>query len=198
MPEARELIEKANAHALAIFPDEVTHDYEPPPGVNKHPLGKIVVDRSNLRFAFVIGAQFTLEEQARLLEERTRERDEADRRAGAAERENAHLREANAKRAKWLRDAKDARGYSDNTSFDTVWADTCALADRAEAAEAEVKRLREALDGILAADREALADHGAKRGIADCIDNHGQPYQSQFLADALSRARQAAQEGQER
>lgn len=46
-----EIIEEA----YRLFPDEV----EP---VDYHPLGKIVVDRSNLRFAFVTGAQFALQQ----------------------------------------------------------------------------------------------------------------------------------------
>lgn len=37
--------------AYRLFPDEV----EP---VDYHPLGKIVVDRGNLRFAFLEGARF--------------------------------------------------------------------------------------------------------------------------------------------
>lgn len=39
------------AEAYRLFPDEV----EP---VDYHPLGKIVVDRGNLRFAFLEGARF--------------------------------------------------------------------------------------------------------------------------------------------
>lgn len=42
---------------------------------------------------------------------------------------------------------------------------------------------------MLSADREALADHRPKGGVADCIDNSGTPYQSQFLGDALSAMR---------
>ncbi|GAB3763656.1 hypothetical protein GCM10028796_17550 [Ramlibacter monticola] len=54
------------------------------------------------------------------------ERDEADRRAGAAERELDSLREAAAARTRWLDKAKDAAGYDRNVSFDVVWADTLA------------------------------------------------------------------------
>ncbi|GJD65134.1 hypothetical protein [Methylobacterium frigidaeris] len=70
------------------------------------------------------------------------ERDEADRRAGAAEREMASLKEEARKRRWWLDDAKRSRGYSMNTSFDVVWAETCAKADEAD-------RLREALQAML-------------------------------------------------
>lgn len=48
---------------------------------------------------------------------------------------------------------------------------------------------REVMEVVLSADREALANHRPKWGIADCIDNDGVPYQSQYLGDALNRAR---------
>lgn len=54
--------DRALALALEMFPDEVTHDYEPPPGVPKHPAGKIVTDRGDLRFAFVAGFKAAREE----------------------------------------------------------------------------------------------------------------------------------------
>jgi hypothetical protein len=56
------------------------------------------------------------------------ERDEADRRAGAAERRCADLSDAAIKRASWLRKAKAQAGYSDRTSFDVVWSETLAKA----------------------------------------------------------------------
>lgn len=46
---------------------------------------------------------------------------EADRRAGAAEREMSHLKDAAAARATWLSKAKRDAGVSDNVSFDVVW-----------------------------------------------------------------------------
>lgn len=54
-----------------------------------------------------------------------------------------------------------------------------------------VGRLVEAAGKILSCDREALADHRPKGGIADCIDNTGVAYQSQFMADALEALRSA-------
>lgn len=70
---------------------------------------------------------------------------------------------------------------------------------RAQAAEASnaalVKRvveLTEIVAVVLQADREALADHRPKWGLADCVDNDGKPYQSHFLGDALARARSLA------
>lgn len=42
---------------------------------------------------------------------------------------------------------------------------------------------------MLSADREALANHRPKWGVADCVDNAGVPYQSQWFADALTDAR---------
>lgn len=60
------------------------------------------------------------------------ERDEADRRAGAAERLLADRDDSIMRREQWLRRAKEERGYGQNTSFDRVWSETCALADRAK------------------------------------------------------------------
>lgn len=45
------------------------------------------------------------------------------------------------------------------------------------------------LGAVLSADREALANHGPKWGLADCIDNAGTPYQSAGLAATLETAR---------
>ncbi|WP_404711545.1 hypothetical protein [Sphingomonas sp. MMS24-J13] len=50
-----------------------------------------------------------------------RERDDADRRAGAAERRSEQLAESASARELWLRQAKQDAGFSDNTSFDAVW-----------------------------------------------------------------------------
>lgn len=53
---------------------------------------------------------------------------EADRRAGAAERQMEDLKEAAAKRSNWLYKAKQEAGYDSSISFDIVWAETLALA----------------------------------------------------------------------
>lgn len=58
------------------------------------------------------------------------ERDEADRRAGAAERMAERDREAAVARSSWLAKAKDQWGVSYAVSFDVVWAQ--ALAARSE------------------------------------------------------------------
>lgn len=50
------------------------------------------------------------------------ERNEADRRAGAAERNAAYYIDAYQKRRDWSDDAKEAAGYHRNVSFDEVWA----------------------------------------------------------------------------
>jgi hypothetical protein len=55
------------------------------------------------------------------MEQLRAERDEADRRAGAAERRLASLEDAAAKREQWLREAKEAAGFSPYVSFDVVW-----------------------------------------------------------------------------
>ena len=57
------------------------------------------------------------------------ERDEADRRAGAAERKLAALEETERKTQSWLAEQKRRRGYGPHVSFDRVWADTCTKAD---------------------------------------------------------------------
>lgn len=71
------------------------------------------------------------------IERLQRELAEADRRAGAAEREMAQLKKDAAARTSWLDCAKRDRGYSGWDSFDKVWAETCALADEAIKAKAE-------------------------------------------------------------
>ena len=95
----------------------------------------------------------TCDQAASTIEALTAERDEADRRAGAAERKIDRLEEAARKEQSWLMDAKISRGATINDSFDQVWAETCSLADRAQSAEAardqalaQVGRLREALE----------------------------------------------------
>lgn len=82
-------------------------------------------------------------------EEVRAERDEADRRAGAAERKLAHLQEAAAARASWLSKAKAQAGYSDNVSFDVVWAE-------ALAALHEIRAQPPAWGGV------AVLDHGMR------------------------------------
>jgi hypothetical protein len=61
-------------------------------------------------------------------------------------------------------------------------------------AEEQRKALVEALQMVLSCDREALANHRPKGGIADCIDNAGTPYQSAYLGKALDKARAALSE----
>lgn len=65
------------------------------------------------------------------------ERDDADRRAGAAERRAAHLAENLAAKQEWERRAKKQAGYPDQVSFDEVWKD--ALAALLEKREADRK-----------------------------------------------------------
>lgn len=50
------------------------------------------------------------------------ERDEADRRAGAAERQLEHANDNIRARTRWLDQAKDDAGFHRNVSFDKVWA----------------------------------------------------------------------------
>ncbi len=85
-------------------------------------------------------ARDRISQQDAELERLRREIAEADRRAGAAEREMAQLKTDAATRRMWLDDAKRDRGYSIWDSFDKVWAETCALADEALTAKAEETR----------------------------------------------------------
>lgn len=55
------------------------------------------------------------------------ERDEADRRAGAAERELANERKSAETSASWVSKAKAQWGVNDNTSFDVVWEQAMAM-----------------------------------------------------------------------
>lgn len=81
------------------------------------------------------------------------ERDEADRAAGAAMRRIAYLEDGERKSNSWLSKAKAAEGYSDNTSFDDVWANLRAERDRlkalvtADPVKADTDRL-DWLDGV--------------------------------------------------
>jgi hypothetical protein len=59
------------------------------------------------------------------------ERDEADRRAGAAERGWEADKETLATYRRHRDKLKEERGYNPNVSFDTVWKETCAKADAA-------------------------------------------------------------------
>ncbi len=67
------------------------------------------------------------------------ERDEADRRAGAAERRSAHLTDAATSRESWLRKAKSEWGVESNVSFDVVWAEALALKAASDASKLENK-----------------------------------------------------------
>jgi len=68
-----------------------------------------------------------------------RERDEADRRAGAAERNLEHLEDRQRKADAWMRERKDEVGVSENAPFDDAWK---ALASELAAIKAENERLR--------------------------------------------------------
>lgn len=61
--------------------------------------------------------------------------------------------------------------------------------------EGEIERLRGALEKIISADREIMADSRKRGGLADCVDNTGQAYQSQWLGEVLAKARAVLQPG---
>lgn len=58
------------------------------------------------------------------------ERDEADRRAGAAERELGWLKDESRSRGQWLSEAKKKAGYEDHISFDRVFEDLLAAKEK--------------------------------------------------------------------
>lgn len=103
------------------------------------------------------------------------ERDEADRRAGAAERGWEADKETLATYRRHRDKLKEERGYNPNVSFDTVWKETCAKADAALIlAPDTLRQVREALEGITGHD--ALQDP---------------EYMSESLNDALAACRAA-------
>jgi len=94
------------------------------------------------------------------------ELDEADRRAGEAERKLAYYIDWQRKNQSWLSEAKRAEGYSDNTSFDDVWANLRAERDRLRAAlEADpIRADTERLDWLDRVNTGANARNGTKYG----------------------------------
>lgn len=60
------------------------------------------------------------------------ERDEADRRAGAAERTTAYADKENIAHRRWLSKAKKQWGVSDYVSFDKVWEEALNLKKAAD------------------------------------------------------------------
>jgi len=83
------------------------------------------------------------------VKELEKERDDADRRAGAAERQNAWLNDAAFRREKWLDEAKDAWGVRRGVSFDVVWDECLKLKPELNASKQREAKLREALEMII-------------------------------------------------
>jgi outer membrane murein-binding lipoprotein Lpp len=113
------------------------------------------------------------------------ERDDADRRAGAAERENAHLRDSEAMRNSWFAMAKEDAGYGINTSFDVVWIGTMA---KVRTLTAEVERLRKAMAAVASMPgREWLAGQLA---LGEALQGGGEnlDYVLRLTADEASDA----------
>lgn len=90
----------------------------------------------------------------------TQERNEADRRAGAAERHMASLKDDSFKREQWLDKAKREAGYDRSVSFDVVWA---AALKALLKIDSRAQKLADARDALKIAD-EALD----KEGHAEC------------------------------
>lgn len=116
-----------------------------------------------------------------------KERDEADRAAGAAMRRIAYLEENERKQARWLSEAKRAQGYSDNTSFDEVWAKVRAERDRLRALVAAdpVKADTDRLDWLDAVNQRTNSHYGTKYGWKFDI-NHNRAALTDMNVPALS------------
>lgn len=65
-----------------------------------------------------------------ILDRVVRERDDADRRAGAAARQLEYAQDSASRRSSWLDKAKKEWGVDSNVSFDVVWAEALALKAR--------------------------------------------------------------------
>ena len=85
--------------------------------------GRIGADNENYGCQITIGEARLIIEAVEAL---TSERDEADRRAGAAERRKMNLEVAEVKRRQWTDDAVRAAGFPLYASFDSVWAEALA------------------------------------------------------------------------
>jgi len=116
-----------------------------------------------------------------------KERDEADRSAGAAMRRIVQLEDSERKSNMWLSEAKRAEGYSDNTSFDDVWANVRAERDRLRALVAAdpVKADTDRLDWLDAVNQRANARYGSKYGWK-FENNHNRAALTDNNAPALS------------
>lgn len=77
------------------------------------------------------------------LADMTKERDEADRRAGAVERSLEHAKDSISRQQSWLYDAKKAWGVSTNVSFDVVWAECLKLKSALKAAEEALRKIED-------------------------------------------------------
>lgn len=99
--------------------------------------------------------------------------DDADRRAGAAERLLAFANDSIQKRRQWLDRAKDTLGYHRNVSFDRVWADTL---DRIESGDRARERFSERV-------------HELRSGILDVLSASDTYADGPVLDDALAKAR---------
>ena len=102
------------------------------------------------------------------------ELDEADRRAGAAERKLAYYIDWHEKNQAWLSEAKRAEGYGNNTPFDEVWANLRAERDRLRAAlEADpIRSDTERLDWLDAVNAKANERNGTSYGWAFDINQN--------------------------
>ena len=91
-----------------------------------------------------------LEQLRQRVAELEMERDEADRRAGAAERGYASYLDAAVARDSWLKKAKAQWGADSNISFDVVWAEALAQKEQITTLKSERDELNESVECLSA------------------------------------------------
>lgn len=98
-----------------------------------------------------------------------KERDEADRRAGAAERHAEYQSERIGAREQWLRDAKAAWGVDDRVSFDVVWKEALALRSRLHTAETNLSNAKALLEAFVIAMRSGATTEDILETVRDGV-----------------------------
>lgn len=115
------------------------------------------------------------------IEQLTNQRDDADRRAGAAERDLEYARKSISARDSWLRKAKTDWGVDTSVSFDVVWDEAKKLKQERDELRAQVEALQARLDAYAngtASDCARAAIHGAHQIAAT----------NERLLDAMQKA----------
>lgn len=95
-----------------------------------------------------------------------------------------------AKRTQWMADTLNAAltASAMQSQIDKLTAERDEARQAHEDRGLDCERMRQAIAGVLIFDGECPRITG---GLKDCVDNKGEPYQSQVFADAIQFARQA-------